>query len=203
MIVIVDYEVGNVGSILNMCKRVEIPAALSRDPSVIAKAQKLILPGVGAFDAGMERLVHHNLIEVLRRRVLDERAPLLGICLGMQLLGSGSEEGARPGLGLLPARCVRFAEDRAKDIKVPHMGWNVVTPTRPHALFKSEDPELRFYFVHSYHVVPDDPSHALATTNYGGEFTSAIGNDNVLGVQFHPEKSHRFGMRLMANFAAM
>ncbi len=203
MIVIVDYEVGNVGSILNMCKRIEVPAVLSRDPVVLAAAQKIILPGVGAFDAGMERLVHHNLIHVLRKRVLEERTPLLGICLGMQLLGNGSEEGERPGLGLLPARCVRFAEDRAKDLKVPHMGWNVVRPRQPHPLFRSDDDELRFYFVHTYHVVPEDPSHTLATTDYGGEFTSSVGHGNVLGVQFHPEKSHRFGMQLMGNFAAM
>jgi glutamine amidotransferase len=202
MIAIIDYGLGNLGSIANMLKKVSARTTISSDPAVIAQANKLILPGVGAFDAGMKNLEARGLIPLLNAQVQEKKVPILGVCLGMQLLSRRSEEGQLPGLGWLDAETIRFKFDYASaNLKIPHMGWNRLTVCQPHPLFADIDAEIRFYFVHSYHVVCSDPDNVLAQTTYGFDFTSAVVKDNIMGVQFHPEKSHKFGMRLLKNFA--
>jgi len=201
MITIVDYNIGNLGSILNMFRKIGHEARLSSDPQEIQSAEKLLLPGVGAFDAGMHKLERSGLIPVLNRRVLQDRVPTLGICLGMQLMARSSEEGCRPGLGWINAQVLRF-DPGAAALKIPHMGWNVARPLRPSALTQGLSGELRFYFVHSYYVRCQDTDDAILGSEYGCAFHSGFQHENVFGVQFHPEKSHRFGMVLLRNFAA-
>ena len=204
MVVIVNFGVGNVGSIANMLNRIGVEAAVSSASDSIARADRLILPGVGAFDPAMERLLASGLVEVLHHRVFEDRIPLLGICLGMQLLTERSEEGRLPGLGWIPAETVRFRlPEGVTNVRIPHMGWNTVTPRRGALLFDSAPPDARFYFAHSYHVRCRDEQHVMATTRHGVEFHSAVRRDNILGTQFHPEKSHRFGMDLLRAFAAL
>lgn len=200
MIVIVDSGVANTGSIVNMLGRVGVQATVSSDPGVIDRGTKLILPGVGAFDAGMRSLDQRGLIPVLDRQVQERGIPILGLCLGMQLFTRKSEEGSLPGLGWLDADTVRFRPPASPDVKIPHMGWNTVDVRREHPVLDTSDEDTRFYFVHSYHVANASPDQVLGTTTHGYEFASVIGRDNILGVQFHPEKSHRFGMRLLRNF---
>lgn len=201
MIVIVDYGMGNLGSIHNMLKKVEVKSVISSDPKEIAKADKLILPGVGAFDHAMTNLSASKLMPLLNEKVLMEKIQLLGVCLGMQLLTKRSEEGSMPGLGWVDAETVRFRFESNKRLKIPHMGWNTVEVKRNDPLFKDMHEEPRFYFVHSYYVRCNDPSNVLTTTNYGEDFCSSFVKDNIRGVQFHPEKSHKFGMKLLKNFA--
>ena len=202
MIVVVDYGLGNLGSIANMLKKIGAHAVVSSDPAVVEKADKLILPGVGAFDAGMKNLETRGLIPLLNYRVLEQKTPILGVRLGMQLLCKRSEEGQLPGLGWLDAEVIRFKFDgNIANLKIPHMGWNTLAVRQPHPLFADLEAENRFYFVHSYHVVCADMGNVLAQTNYGFDFASAVVKDNIMGVQFHPEKSHKFGMRLYKNFA--
>lgn len=209
MIVIVDYEIGNLGSILNMLRRLGQPAMLSFDPEVLCSADGIILPGVGAFDTGIQSLHARGLFDTLSRTVVDRGIPMLGICLGMQLLTRGSEEGRLPGLGLIGAFTRRFEFPPPQPLlRVPRMGWAEVRPLRPAyapgslagSLFTGTEPDQRYYFAHSYHVSCDDPGSVLATTTYGTEVVAAIGSGNVAGTQFHPEKSLRFGLRLMQNF---
>lgn len=201
MIIIVDYGMGNFGSIANMVRKVGGQAVLSADEHDIAGADKLILPGVGSFDNGMGHLRDLGCIDALTARVLNDGVPILGICLGMQLFAHRSEEGTEPGLGWIDAEAVRFAFDPSRRrLKIPHMGWNTITVKRPHSLLPDAEAERRFYFVHSYHVRCADPSNVLATSWYGVEFTSAVVKDNIVGTQFHPEKSHRYGMELMRHF---
>ena len=200
MIVIIDYGMSNLGSMANMLRKVGAAATVSADPGIVERAEKLILPGVGAFDNGMRQLGERGLVPLLRERAAAG-TPVLGVCLGMQLLACRSEEGQLPGLGLIDARSVRFRPSGGPvPLKVPHMGWNAVHPERDHALFAEMPEEMRFYFVHSYHVVCADAAAPLARATYGGEFTAAVARDNVMGVQFHPEKSHKFGMCLLRNF---
>lgn len=203
MIVIIDYGLGNLGSIANMLKKIGVPAAVSGDPAVIEQADKLILPGVGAFDQGMHNLAERGLLPLLNARVQQDRIPVLGVCLGMQLLTRRSEEGqAVAGLGWLEAETVRFRfENAAGSLKIPHMGWNTLSVCQPHPLLTGLETENRFYFVHSYHVVCARPETVVAQTHYGFDFAAVVAQANVLGVQFHPEKSHRFGMALYKNFA--
>lgn len=201
MITIVDYQMGNLGSILNMLKKIGHEALVTADPALIAEANKLILPGVGAFDAGMDRLERSGLVPLLNRRVLEDRVPALGICLGMQLMTRSSEEGARAGLGWIDADALRFRPNDAA-LKVPHMGWNRVMPTRPSPLTDGLPEDPRFYFVHSFFVRCHDEADVLTTTLFGEPFASAFQHGNVWGVQFHPEKSHKFGMALLRNFAS-
>jgi len=199
MVVIVDYGMGNLGSIRNMLKKLGAPVTVSGDPVVIAQATQLILPGVGAFCTGMQRLSNLNLASALNDQVRNKRTPTLGVCLGMQLMTRHSEEGDVEGLGWINARTVRF---RVNDpaVKVPHMGWNTVTAKGTCPLLRGFDEEPRFYFVHSYHLVCDDPALTAGTTCHGYEFASVIQQGNIFGVQFHPEKSHTFGLRLLKNF---
>lgn len=201
MIVIIDYGMGNLGSIQNMLKKIGAEAAISSDLEEIARASKLILPGVGAFDNGMRMLEERGLRKVLDRKVLVEGTPVLGICLGMQLFCTGSEEGSLPGLGWIDAETVRFHfGDAHTQLKIPHMGWNTVRVVKESPLFRDANGEQRFYFVHSYHVVCRDRRDVLTETSYGFDFTSAVQRGNIMGVQFHPEKSHRFGLNLLKNF---
>ena len=204
MIVIVDYGIGNISSIANMLKKVGAKAIIASDFDTIRKAQKLILPGVGAFDAGMKNLQERNLVPILNEMVFERKIPILGLCLGMQLMAKGSEEGQFEGLGWIDAKVVRFKfEGESSDLKIPHMGWNTLDLCREHPLVNQLGEDPRFYFVHSYHLMMNDPNDVLAKTQYGYDFASVIQRDNILGSQFHPEKSHKYGMALLHNFAEM
>ena len=201
MIVVVDYGVGNLASISNMLRRIGVSAAIAADPQAIAGADRIILPGVGAFDHAMRKLREGPLLSALERRVLRDKTPLLGLCLGAQLLTSESDEGKERGLGWVDAVTVRFDASRTTErLAIPHMGWSRVTTVRSHDLLKTDEPEPRFYFAHSYHIQCNDPHLVIGTARYGYDFTAAIAAANVMGVQFHPEKSHVFGMRLLRNF---
>lgn len=202
MIVVIDNAMGNAGSVLNMIKRAGGSAVISAEPDVIALADKLLLPGVGSFDKGSANLKSAAFFSTLERKVLEDKTPFLGICLGMQMLFEKSEEGELPGLGWIKGKVKRFdfTEGSLKALKIPHMGWNVVYPAKDNALLPSDEQELRYYFVHSYHVVCDDTCDVLAYSLYGYDFTCAVQHNNIYGAQFHPEKSHRFGMALIKNF---
>lgn len=204
MIVVVDYGMGNVRSIYNMLKKIGIRPELSGDPEVIEAAAKIILPGVGAFDKGMRHLRERGLVELLNDKILRRRTPVLGICLGMQLMARRSEEGERPGLGWLAADVRRFDfASRPDPLRVPQMGWNTVEVRRRFPLFENAPEEPRYYFAHSYHVCCDHAEDVAAETDYGGLFTSAVMHDNIMGTQFHPEKSHTFGMKLLGDFTTL
>ncbi len=204
MTTIIDYGMGNLDSIRNMGKKVGYEVAVSGDPAVITKAEKLILPGVGAFDKGMANLRERGLIPVLNERVLERKIPILGVCLGVQLFTRGSEEGKLAGLGWIAGdtKRFRFGPENPR-LKVPHMGWNFIEQAKPAALLEGLPPESRFYFVHSYHLVCDDPNDVLTWTTYGLRFASAVQRDNIWGTQYHPEKSHKFGMAVLKNFLAL
>lgn len=201
MITIVDYGVGNLGSIQNMFKRIGVASQVTGDPDAIARAGKILLPGVGAFDNAMRLIDESGLRTVLDRKALEDRVPVLGICLGMQLLTRSSEEGSRKGLGWIQASTRRFPA--MPGLKVPHMGWNVVTPTRKDALTRDLPDEPRFYFVHSYFVSVDDPEDSILKADYAVTFDAAVHHSNIYGAQFHPEKSHKFGRQFLANFAGL
>ena len=202
MITIVDYGMGNLGSIQNMFKRIQVESEITRDVDRIAVAKKILLPGVGAFDAAMQRINESGLKEVLDRKALQEKVPVLGICLGMQLLTQSSEEGKLPGLGWVNAKTVRF-QSAGYSFKIPHMGWNLIYKKNESQLIQDLPEEPRFYFVHSYYVQCSDPDNVLTTTHYGIDFHSIIQLKNIYGAQFHPEKSHKFGMKLLQNFAQL
>ena len=197
MITIIDYGMGNLGSIANMIKKVGHKSIITSDIEEIKKARKLILPGVGAFDNGMKHLKDSDLIEVLNKKVLIEKTPILGICLGMQLMTNSSEEGNINGLGWVDAQAKKFVSD---ELKIPHMGWNIVKHKKTSKLFDENGTEKRFYFVHSYCVSCNNKDDILTTTPYGHDFISSFEKENIIGVQFHPEKSHKFGMNLIRNF---
>jgi glutamine amidotransferase len=200
MITIIDYGIGNVGSMLNMFKHIGVEAIIESNPIIIRKAKKLVLPGVGSFDAAMNNINSiAGLRDVLDYKALAERIPILGVCLGMQLLTCLSEEGKEPGLGWIPSRTCRFPKHTS--LKVPHMGWNVALPNKPNLLTKQLSDNSCFYFVHSYYVKVDDPAHSIMRTCYNIDFDSAIEKDNIYGVQFHPEKSHKNGMQILKNFS--
>lgn len=204
MIVIVDYGMGNLRAIQNMIHHIGAEAEISSDLKIIAAADRLILPGVGAFDNAIRNIDAMGLRPVLGERVLGAGTPLLGICLGMQLLGEKSEEGTLEGLGYIPGRCIRFDFNGSHEgLKVPHMGWNTMAVSNGNGLFADMPDEPRFYFVHSYHFVCDEESDVICRTEYGYSFASGIVRGNIAGVQFHPEKSHSFGMKLLANFAGV
>jgi imidazole glycerol-phosphate synthase subunit HisH len=202
--IVVDYGMGNIGSILNMIKKSGGDAEVSADPAIIAEAEKLVLPGVGAFDNGMRRLATLGLVEALTRAVLDRGVPILGICLGMQLFTKSSEEGALPGLGWIEAHTVRFRNAPGEALlRIPHMGWNQITTKGNPPLFKNMHEEASFYFVHSFKVECANEVDVAATTKYGGEFVSALNKGNIYATQFHPEKSLKYGMRVMENFVGL
>jgi glutamine amidotransferase len=203
VIVIVDYGVGNPASVRNMLRKAGHTAEITSERAAIEAAARLILPGVGAFDQGMRNLAERGLIEVLNQAVLGRRVPTLGICLGLQLMSRGSEEGVLPGLGWLAADTVRFSFPEAEGaLRVPHMGWNTVTKNADTFLSAHMPADARFYFVHSYHVRCDDPADVALTAPYGGPVVAAALRGNVAGTQFHPEKSHKFGQAVLQSFAA-
>jgi len=204
MTVVIDYGMGNLASITNMGRRAGSELVVSGDPDAIGKATKLILPGVGSFDSGMTNLRERRLIPVLNRKVIEEKVPILGLCLGVQLFTLGSEEGRLPGLGWIAAHTRRFefpAEETR--LKIPHMGWNFIEHAKPSMLLENLPPGSRFYFVHSYHLVCSEPTDVLTWTTYGYRFASGIQCHNIYGTQFHPEKSHKFGLALLKNFLTL
>ncbi|CAM3475574.1 imidazole glycerol phosphate synthase subunit HisH [Aequorivita lipolytica] len=202
MIVIIDYEVGNLTSIKKMLKKVGCADALiSGKHEDIENASKLILPGVGHFDYGMDKLHSSGLVDLLNKKVLQEKIPILGICLGAQLLTRGSEEGSQKGLGWIAADTVKFdASKFDQNLKVPHMGWSEVSFKKHAPLFSDMPEESRFYFVHTYHIDCDNPEDIAVTAKYGYGFTAGFIKENIIGMQFHPEKSHKYGMQLLSNF---
>jgi len=199
MIVIIDFGMGNLGSIKNMLEKIGTKVIISSKSKDIEKADKLILPGVGAFDNAMNNLQKLNLIPILNKKVLEDKIPILGICLGMQLLMEKSEEGKLKGLRWIKGEVIKF-KFKGNSLKTPHMGWNTLKILDKKSLFANNSKEVRFYFVHSYHVVCKNKENILATTNYGYDFTSAVHKGNIYGTQFHPEKSHKFGLKLLKNF---
>lgn len=206
MIAIVDYGMGNIGSVANMLRKIGTECVVAGEPASLRGARKLVLPGVGAFDQGMTNLRERGLVELLNELVVERRIPILGICLGMQLLTRGSEEGTLPGLGWVAGQTVRFPGTHGgAPLRVPHMGWNTVRarPSSPlFAKWESGRP-TRFYFVHSYHVVCDEADVMSSEATYGSSFCASIEREHIFGVQFHPEKSHQFGMRLLRNYAEL
>ncbi len=206
LIVILNYEMGNLGSIRNMFKRLGHEAQISNDPAAIAKADRLILPGVGAFDQGMANIDRLGFREVLEERVLGAKVPILGICLGMQLMTKSSEEGSAIGMGWIDAETVHFRKGEKPvdaNARLPHIGWNFVDPERRHPLVADLPDDPRFYFVHTYRVECADPSDVLISSHYAGsDFTAGFARGNIAGMQCHPEKSHKFGMQVLRNFAA-
>ena len=202
MITVLNLGTANIGSVLNMLRRIRVPAMVAEGAEDIEKASKIIMPGVGHFSNSAERLGALPYREALDHAALVDKKPILGICLGMQLMTRGSEEGQGAGLGWVPADTVRFRAERvAEKLLIPHMGWNDVAVEKPSALVDGLDAKSRYYFCHSYHVECDDPAHVLMTTSHGYTFTSSFQVGNLTGVQFHPEKSLRFGMRLLERFA--
>lgn len=202
MIAILNYGMGNVGSIQNMLKKVGVPSRIVCTEDEVRSAVALIIPGVGHIDNAMQRLDSLGLRAALDDAAMTRRIPVLGICLGMQIMTRSSEEGKLPGLGWVGAHATRFDGERYQ-LRVPHMGWNIVNIHKPHPGFDGDELlEHRFYFVHSYAVQCDDPSDILTTTHYGIDFVSAFQCDNLTGVQFHPEKSHKFGESFFRRYAA-
>lgn len=201
MITIIDYGIGNLGSIYNMLKKNGSEAIITSSIEEISKAKKLILPGVGSFDYGMLKLRESGLIDLLNQKVVIGKTPILGICLGMQLFTNRSEEGNSKGLGWIDAQTVKFnmQGDNSK-LKIPHMGWNRITIKKQSVLLNDMYEDARFYFVHSYYVQCNQQEDILTTTEYGFEFHSGLEKGNIAGVQFHPEKSHKFGLRFLKNF---
>lgn len=201
MITILDYGLGNIASIANMIKKVGGKSIITSDINEIAKAEKLILPGVGAFKEGFKNLNEGGYINILNKKVLEDKIPILGICLGMQLLTRKSEEGNSKGLAWIEADTVKFDISKlSARHKIPHMGWSDINIKKNKKLLGSSAQKSRYYFVHSYHVACDNISDIMCTANYGYEFVCGVQKGNILGVQFHPEKSHKFGMNLIRNF---
>lgn len=201
MLTIIDYGVGNLASIKNILKKIGVESIISSEEETIAAADKIILPGVGAFDTCVQKLQESGLLPTLNRKVLEEKIPILGVCAGMQLLTECSEEGVQPGLGWIKGRTVKFKlEQDSAGLKIPHMGWTDVKLNKPSKLFQDMYEDPRFYFVHSYHAQLTHSEDALVLATHGYSFVAGIEHENILGVQFHPEKSHKFGMKLLDNF---
>lgn len=201
MIAVVDYGVGNLSSIKNMFKKVGIEARIVSTEKEIEAASKLVLPGMGAFDHCMQLYNQSGLSSVVAQKALNDKIPVLGICVGLQMFMRGSEEGKLGGLGWIPGQTVKFQNDKMTEKrKIPNMGWLEIHASKPSKLLEGLE-EARFYFAHSFHVQEENANDALATAHYGYDFTVGLERGNIMGVQFHPEKSHRFGMQLLKNFA--
>lgn len=204
MITIIDYGLGNVLAFANMYSRLNIPVRVGRTAEELAGATKLILPGVGAFDQAMERLDASGMRAPVEYMVMEQKIPVLGICVGMQMLADSSDEGTRAGLGWVSGKVRKFdLANMPEGTYLPHMGWNDVKPIRDNGLFNKLEHDARFYFLHSYYFECKDAADGLALTDYGPEFHCAVNKQNVYGVQFHPEKSHHFGSQLLRNFAEL
>lgn len=199
---IADYGVGNLGSIQNMLKRLGVITEIATEASAIKRASKIILPGVGSFDEGMKRLNESGLRPALDKAVLVDKVPVVGICLGMQMMTDGSLEGVLPGLGWVRAKTVRFLPEPNEPLKIPNMGWNVVRKAKESSVLEFLEDDARFYFVHSYHVICYNREDVLLDAQYGTvRFDAAFEHKNIIGFQFHPEKSHRFGLNLLKAFS--
>ena len=204
MIGIVNYGVGNVRAFANIYERLGIDARIVDTPEGLASASHVILPGVGAFDWTMTHLHRSGLRDALNAKVIDEKRPVLGVCVGMQMLASGSEEGELEGLGWIDGRVRKFdVATFSQRTRIPHMGWNNVSPRSTEGLFAGLGDDSRFYFLHSYYLEPGQPADVIARTEYNGTFASGVGRGNIYGVQFHPEKSHHWGVKLLENFAGL
>ena len=206
MIAVVDFQLSNIGSVLNMLRYLGVEANITTNPKEVELSEKIILPGVGSFDRAMNNIHELGLLSALNSRVLEAKVPVLGICLGMQILGEGSEEGGIEGLSWIKGSCKRFdfseqvvgkAEDK---LRIPHMGWNTVFQKKESKLLQDMYDKPRFYFVHSYYFEVGEASDTLLSTKHGEYFTSAVERENIYGTQFHPEKSHKFGSQLISNF---
>lgn len=204
MITIIDYGLGNVLAFVNVYSRLNIPVAVARSAGDLVTATKLILPGVGAFDHAMQQLEQSGMRQGVDQLVLQCGMPVLGICVGMQMLANSSDEGVLSGLGWIDGRVRRFGVGTLlSHTHLPHMGWNDVTPVVGGGLFAGLEHDARFYFLHSYYFDCHQPENTLAVSDYGIQFSSAVQHENVYGVQFHPEKSHHFGSQLLKNFAEL
>ena len=201
MIAIIDYGVGNLTSVLNMFKRIGADAVITNNPEIINNAYKLLLPGVGYFDSCINNFYKSGLRDLIEHKVFYEKSPILGICVGAQMMTRGSEEGKEIGLGWVNADTVRFRIDQQSKLKIPNMGWNYLIQTKISPLWHNLDEEARFYFAHSYHFIFDNDEFVIGKAIYGYEYPVAYQKDNIFATQFHPEKSHRFGMKVLKNFA--
>jgi glutamine amidotransferase len=203
MIAIVNYGSGNIQAIGNIFSRLRVPFVFASRPEELQDVERIVLPGVGAFDQAMEELERSGMRRALDRAALEDRKPVLGICVGMQLLACSSEEGYAKGLGWIDGTVKKFVNTRHGDVvRLPHMGWNTIEPTRPTPLFEGIDLQTGYYFLHSYYFSCDIQEEILANTHYGSSFASVVQKANICGVQFHPEKSHQSGIDLLKNFAA-
>ena len=204
MITIIDYGVGNINAFVNVYKRLNIPTKIAKISADLDDAQKLILPGVGNFDYAMSELIKSGMREKLDELVLVKKIPIIGICVGMQMMGKSSDEGELEGLNWIDAKIKKFDESKIKQTtRLPHMGWNDVLPKNSNPLFQGLEKDAIFYFLHSYYFECENESDIIATSEYGGEFTCAANNGNIYGIQFHPEKSHHYGETLLHNFAKL
>lgn len=201
MITLVNYGLGNIQAFANIYRRLDIATAVASTPEELSRAEKLVLPGVGAFDWAMNRLNSSGMRSCLDALVMEQKRPILGVCVGMQMMARSSEEGTLPGLSWIDAEVKRFDDSKfVQKACLPHMGWNDVNPARATGLFEGLEGS-RFYFLHSYYIAPESPRDVLATTDYNGLFASSVQCANVYGTQFHPEKSHKWGVQLLKNFA--
>lgn len=204
MITLIDYGVGNINAFVNVYKRLDIPVRIAQTANDLENSEKLILPGVGHFDHAMQQLNNSGMREKLDALVLEEKIPVIGICVGMQMMANSSDEGAERGLGWIDASVKKFDETKIQQVtRLPHMGWNDVKPNRSHPLFAGLENDAIFYFLHTFYFSCHQAEDQLATTDYGGLFASAAHFENRFGIQFHPEKSHSYGERLLHNFAKL
>lgn len=204
MIVLIDYGVGNISAFLNIYKQLNIPARTAKTESELDGAQKIILPGVGHFDYAMQRFNDSGMRERVNKLVIQDKIPVVGICVGMQMMAGKSDEGELEGLGWIDADVVKFDDaQRSAKMPLPHMGWNDVYPTKSNPLFTGLETDARFYFLHSYYFKCHRPEDNIAEADYGIRFTCSVNKENVYGIQCHPEKSHHFGIQLLKNFAEL
>jgi len=204
MITIIDYGLGNIRAFLNVYERLNIPVKVARIPAEVKSATRIILPGVGSFDYAMRQLNKSGMREQLEECVLGDKVPVMGICVGMQMLAKSSQEGTEPGLGWIDGRVYKFDSNLIPfKSRLPHMGWNTVDPKENISLFNGIESQARFYFLHSYYFDCEMDSQVICVTHYGKTFASAVNKENVFGIQFHPEKSHSNGIRLLNNFSIL
>lgn len=204
MITLIDYGVGNINAFVNVYKRVDVPVKIARTKEDLIGAKKLILPGVGHFDHAMTQLNNSGMRDTLDKMVMDDKIPVIGICVGMQMMANSSDEGKMEGLKWIDASVRKFDESKINQVtRLPHMGWNDVKPVKDISLFQGLEKDAIFYFLHTYYFECNAKEDIMAVTQYGGEFTSAAHHENKYGIQFHPEKSHSYGETLLHNFAKL